>query len=883
GTAITSSGDIEVIGCTLSGNEASSSNTYSCINTTGDLTLIDCVIAGNTDYMYLVYSSSSDGVVDITGSEINGNNGCTNGIYLYRASSFEISDSRFKNNTFSQCGLYLNSNDSQISYVELSGNSSSSEFIYGNNLTILNSLVCGSTYSGTGSNSLMSFNGSSMVVNSTIYDNECGSSLFASNASTLILNSIIWNNSGSYEKDLLSQFTGTYEIYNSCIEDYSSVDIVNEADSYGTGNIDQDPLLLSTYSLSGTSPCLDTGMTDLSDYGFDTSQQTDLAGNTRLQNGNIYNSAADIDMGCFEYDIQNSVYVYSTSDIVLDVNRGSVDSSAVLTIDLASNSEDELPFTLSSEDEVPAWLDFTEASGTISAASSVSLSFDVDENILNSYYCGIYTHKLLLSGVGFGNAPQYLMLKVRVHSLSGDDSNIIVPEDYETIESALSCVLVPDGATISLAALTTYGEVTIERPVNIVGAVGNEDVSSYVISSGGSGTVFTVGDGAPGTTISGVTIKTAEIAIDNSAVSVIDEESGIVIQGLTLENSLITDITGTVITSSGDIEVIGCTLSGNEASSSNTYSCINTTGNLTLVDCVISGNTNYKYLLYSNSTAGVIDVTGSEINGNTGCTNGIYINAASRLSIASSSIYGNEYTNAGIYSNAFSNFSNCLIAGNVSSSSCAGVYAAEIAYVVNCTIAHNISSSFECGGIYTDSDSYSKVINSIIWGCRGTEDSSSVSTLIGGDGVCYISDSWVENKEDANGDLYIDPLFSDPTIFDYHLKSVAGRWNGVTETWENDSESSPCIDAGSADSDYENEPAYNGDRINLGAYGNTKYASLSGIADLVANDDSFKISQEEMTVFFDLTDNDYNGYICDFWISEVDTSSLTDSIDRNCQ
>lgn len=36
---------------------------------------------------------------------------------------------------------------------------------------------------------------------------------------------------------------------------------------------------------------------------------------------------------------------------------------------------------------------------------------------------------------------------------------------------------------------------------------------------------------------------------------------------------------------------------------------------------------------------------------------------------------------------------------------------------------------------------------------------------------------------------------------------------------------SPCIDAGDPDDDYSNEPAPNGGRINMGAYGNTADAA----------------------------------------------------------
>ena len=78
----------------------------------------------------------------------------------------------------------------------------------------------------------------------------------------------------------------------------------------------------------------------------------------------------------------------------------------------------------------------------------------------------------------------------------------------------------------------------------------------------------------------------------------------------------------------------------------------------------------------------------------------------------------------------------------------------------------------------------------------------------------------------ATADIYVDPLFADPKNHDYHLQSVSGRWNG--EKWIKDKVSSPCIDAGCSFSDYSNEPEDNGNRINIGRYGNTVYASLSG-------------------------------------------------------
>ncbi len=73
------------------------------------------------------------------------------------------------------------------------------------------------------------------------------------------------------------------------------------------------------------------------------------------------------------------------------------------------------------------------------------------------------------------------------------------------------------------------------------------------------------------------------------------------------------------------------------------------------------------------------------------------------------------------------------------------------------------------------------------------------------------------------GNIYVDPLFADASIYDFHLKSQAGRWNGTS--WINDSVSSFLIDAGDPTSDYSKESASNGSRIEIGAYGDTPEAS----------------------------------------------------------
>jgi hypothetical protein len=69
---------------------------------------------------------------------------------------------------------------------------------------------------------------------------------------------------------------------------------------------------------------------------------------------------------------------------------------------------------------------------------------------------------------------------------------------------------------------------------------------------------------------------------------------------------------------------------------------------------------------------------------------------------------------------------------------------------------------------------------------------------------------------------------SDPNLWDFHLQSEYGRWDTNSQSWVNDSNTSPCIDAGDPNSDWAGEPWPNGKRINMGAYGGTEQASKNG-------------------------------------------------------
>ena len=72
-----------------------------------------------------------------------------------------------------------------------------------------------------------------------------------------------------------------------------------------------------------------------------------------------------------------------------------------------------------------------------------------------------------------------------------------------------------------------------------------------------------------------------------------------------------------------------------------------------------------------------------------------------------------------------------------------------------------------------------------------------------------------------------DPLFADSGADDYHLKSEYGRYVPSTETFTNDAVSGPCLDMGDPTMRVVNEQQPAGNRVNMGAYGNTLEASKS--------------------------------------------------------
>lgn len=141
---------------------------------------------------------------------------------------------------------------------------------------------------------------------------------------------------------------------------------------------------------------------------------------------------------------------------------------------------------------------------------------------------------------------------------------------------------------------------------------------------------------------------------------------------------------------------------------------------------------------------------------------------------------------------------------------------------INVTVADHPCPNVTNGGngIYASQQTAVTVKNSIFWN-NGKSD-----FYLRAGSTLDVSYTLSQTIWPGTGNIRVDPLFADAANADYHLRSKAGRFvrGGMRVR---DAEHSPAIDVGDPASDFSAEPAPNGGRVDLGAYGNTEEASLS--------------------------------------------------------
>jgi hypothetical protein len=232
-------------------------------------------------------------------------------------------------------------------------------------------------------------------------------------------------------------------------------------------------------------------------------------------------------------------------------------------------------------------------------------------------------------------------------------------------------------------------------------------------------------------------------------------------------------------------------------------------------------------------------------------------------------IYGNKASfGAGIVGSKV--VRNCVITGNYANGDGGGANGDgggvdSCSILMNCTITSNRAKN-RGGGIRIDGK---KTImnNTILWANTATWGNQILLSgyVIYGPpgyserhyGIISIQNSDVQGGDTGIfkefeecevewlvGNIDADPLFADPGYWDpngtqddpnddfwvdgdYHLKSVAGRYDPNSDSWVKDDVNSPCIDAGDPNTCIGFEPNPNGDIVNMGAYGGTAEASIS--------------------------------------------------------
>jgi len=218
-------------------------------------------------------------------------------------------------------------------------------------------------------------------------------------------------------------------------------------------------------------------------------------------------------------------------------------------------------------------------------------------------------------------------------------------------------------------------------------------------------------------------------------------------------------------------------------------------------------------------------------------------------------IRNNADKGGGIYSTSRceSTVANCIFSGNFATEEAGGVWNHESSpTIVNCTFYGNLAGESGGGMASWYCPGQSTLTNCIFWrnnADRGpqialtSELVASIShcNIEGGIIGLYIRSAKLDWRE---GNINTDPCFANPGYWDpngtpddsnddywvdgdYHLKSQAGRWDPVSESWIQDDVTSPCIDAGDPNSLVGDEPFPNGGIINMGTYGGTAEASKS--------------------------------------------------------
>jgi len=331
-----------------------------------------------------------------------------------------------------------------------------------------------------------------------------------------------------------------------------------------------------------------------------------------------------------------------------------------------------------------------------------------------------------------------------------------------------------------------------------------------------------------------------------------EDNSRLILTNCTFGNNVAERVLGGGMCNSdaNDVFLTNCIFSGNSANRSGGGLGSNH-NKLMLINCVFDENEAYGESLYTNKGGGLYVFGNTEIINCTFRNNwskeggGIYY-FQGFLTVTGCAFTGNSAENCGGGMYNYDNMpdltiTNCTFGGNYAEWG-GGIFNhwASQLRMANCTFIGNIASN---GNALSSDPSFTtlpgriELTNCILWNGENTlfDPNPDGSTIA-------ITYSDVQGGWPGEGNIDADPCFVDPGYWadaddpnavwidgDYHLKSQAGRWDPLSESWIQDDVTSPCIDAGDPNIPVGDEPMPNGGIINIGIYGGTPEASKSYI------------------------------------------------------
>jgi len=839
-------GSPTLVSCTFTGNFANG-NGGGMYNDQGNPTLVDCKFhknkageAGGGIYN----STSSPKLVNCTFSENSALNG--GGIYCKYESSPTLNRCTFIRNSARYSGGMANYMDSNPVLTKCTFSENSAK--YGGGIRNYNSnpKLTSCTFSensATGDGGGINNNGSKPILISCMFirnstggygggiRNYKSSSIIAccsfisnsaeqlgggisnhESSNAELTNCILWLNNdsrGEAESSQIETSDSTVTVHYCCIQGLTG-------SLGGSGNINKDPQFKDpandNYHLPPVSPCVNTGDTS---YAAENGEK-DIDGEPRLVNGRV-------DIGADEYNNQRLVpSIYDTVQSAID----------------AASAGDEVVISPGAYTGPGNWnIDFKGKTITV-RSTDPKKRYVVVSTIINceNKSRGFYFHSgedanSILNGLSIVNGNETNGGGVYCKDSSPTLANCIFSNNTAQHNGGGMC---NENSKPTLTSCTFNNNLSHYGG----GGIYNSDSSPTIINSSFKDNWARYGGAIHNRQGSSPTVKYSMFSRNTTA-----ERGG----GMDTHDSSPT--------------LINC-IFGNNSTDGNGGGMANQSSTVTLTNCTFNKNK------ASDNGAGIYNLYGKAIlesckfKGNS-CKShgGGMFNGSSDPTLTKCRFSGNLSggDGGGMYNREGSLIlTNCIFTGNITNNNGGAMYNNSSPNITNCTFGSN--SAKMGGGLYTDSSSFdcTPTLNScILWGNKDNSDVVNSAQIYGGLPVITYSCLQNTNPDDPNafpgiGNIYENPCFVKLGYFsttnDPNLQVLV---NDPNASWNEGNyhllPNSPCIDSGDPNLDYSVEPKPNGDRINMGTYGNTWEAtSKNGTAILFENkEDTFIPTEAE--------------------------------------